>query len=538
MSGWEAVPGGLAHPSLPGFVWQPPPGAADTDGDRCVRFAETLCRQTRGRRAGSVLALRAWQRQIICDVLALDADGVRMYRRGLLGLPRKNGKSEVGAILALYFLALDGEYGAEVYSCAGDRGQARVVFDQAKAVIAAEPLLRDKFTVTRDLVAHPRTRSRYAARSAEAYSAEGLNPSACLFDEVHVQPNARLWDVMSLGSGTRERPLILGITTAGYDKASLCGALYDAGRRGTEGMYFRWWEPESEGADLRDPTVWRTCNPGLDLAPAWQAYHQRYAATGSHVEARAAAEAVDADYLDAPPRPDFLSLADMRMALPPSTSENAFRRYRLNQWTETLEAWLPAGAWAACAAPRALEDGEEVVLFLDGSFSGDSTALVACTFDGHLAVVGHWERPDGPLGDGWRVDILEVEARAVELAGQYRVIRLGVDPFRWQRSEIVLREAGLPVEEFPTTSVKRMVPACAALYDAIVEGRVTHDGSPDLARHLANAVVKTDRNGPRIVKEHKMSTKRIDLAVAAVGAYTLAMTPRDPDEGDWEPHLW
>jgi phage terminase large subunit-like protein len=174
-------------------------------------------------------------------------------------------------------------------------------------------------------------------------------------------------------------------------------------------------------------------------------------------------------------------------------------------------------------------DGEEVVLGFDGSYSGDSTALVACAPDGHLEVIASWEKtPSDP--DDWRVDIAAVEQTILDACRRFSVREVVCDPFRWQRTMQILEAEGLPIVEWPTGSPSRMVPACARFYDAVMDGRLSHDGDPRLARHVANAHVKTDRLGPRIVKEHKGSSKKIDLAVAAVIAYDRAaqVAPDDP----------
>ena|ERR1035437_1175116 len=99
-----------------------------TDGWRVIRFVETFCRNVSGPEAGKVIQLRTWQKELILELYRLDENGRRIYRRGLWGLARKNGKTMIGACLALYHLLADNEIGAEVYSVAGDRDQARICF--------------------------------------------------------------------------------------------------------------------------------------------------------------------------------------------------------------------------------------------------------------------------------------------------------------------------------------------------------------------------------------------------------------------------
>lgn len=451
----------------------------DSDGLYVADFIETFCRLTKGPHAGETITLRPWQREILEGVYQLRDDGHRQYRRGLLGMPRKNGKSLLGAGIALYGVLGDGEQGAEVYSCAGEKEQARIVFGEGKRMVELDPELSKRLKVYRDAMEDKKTGSVWRVLSAESYSKEGLNPSLVIFDEVHVQPDEELWNTMTLGSGTREQPLVLGITTAGFDKETLCGRLYDYGRRIQSGelhddsFYFHWLEPGDPSADYKDPKVWAECNPAFG---------------------------------------DFLYPEDFETAAK-QTPEYAFRRYRLNQWTSVADAWLPFGTWSELAH-GALEG--EVVLGFDGAYNGDCTGLVACDLHGHLEVIALWEKP--PDESDWRVPIEEVEDTIRATCLKMPVLEVVCDPYRWQRSMQVLENEGLPMTEFPQ-SAARMVPACTRFYDSAINGKLSHDGDKNLARHVNNAAVKVDRLGPRIVKQHKTSSHHIDLAVAAVMAY-------------------
>jgi phage terminase large subunit-like protein len=163
------------------------------------------------------------------------------------------------------------------------------------------------------------------------------------------------------------------------------------------------------------------------------------------------------------------------------------------------------------------------VLSLDGSFSQDATALVACQTGDvpHLDVVGLWEPPAGH--PDYRVPIFEVEDAIRAACRRWQVRSIVADPFRWARSLQLLEAEGLPVMEFPQ-SPQRMTPGTNGLYEAVVNGAVTHSGDPRMARHIGNATVRTDSRGTRLYKEHKHSTRRIDLAVCAVMAHSVAAT--------------
>jgi phage terminase large subunit-like protein len=186
------------------------------------------------------------------------------------------------------------------------------------------------------------------------------------------------------------------------------------------------------------------------------------------------------------------------------------------------EPWLPPGAWGACEAPVGLSDGAEVVLGFDGSFNGDCTALVAVGVHDvpHIEVVELWEpAPDARIGA--QVPVLDVEDAVRAACARWQVREIALDPFRWARSFQVLEGEGLPVVAFPQ-SPARMTPATTRFYEAVTNGSLTHSGDDRLARHVGNCVVRVDSRGTRLAKEHRNSTRRIDLAVAAVMAHARA----------------
>ena len=302
-----------------------------------------------------------------------------------MGLPRKNGKSTIGAALAIYLLVADGEPGAEVYSCAGDRKQAAIVFEEAKRMVLAEPELLDIIKPFKYHLEGP-DNSIYRVLSADADLQQGLNPSGVIFDEVHVQPNGDLWDAMTMGTGTREQPIVIGITTAGFDRTSLCWNLYERGKRGE--FAFKWYEPADSQCDHTDPAIWAEANPAF----------------GDFLFPEALAE-------------------DVR------GPESSFRRFHLNQWTTTHSAWFGHGVWeAAKDAKRPFDPEAPFVVFLDGSWSNDSTGLVACSVnDPHLSVLGHWT-PDADLG---HIELGQVERRLREVMAMPGFTELAFDSARF-----------------------------------------------------------------------------------------------------------
>jgi phage terminase large subunit-like protein len=436
------------------------------------------------------MQLRPWQHKLLGGVFARRPDGRRRHRVALIGVPRKSGKSALSA-----GVALDGLFstrGGEVYSVAADREQARIVFGHAKRMVEASPELSARCSVYRDAIDLRETASVYRCLSSEHYTKEGLSPTLVIFDEVHAQPNDELWNVMALAQGARIDPMLLGITTAGVKtdttgQDSVCYRLFQHGQRVCSGettdpsFFMSWWAAEDD-ADHTEPAVWRAANPALG---------------------------------------DLLDPEDMASAIN-RTPENEFRTKRLNQWVSSSQAWLPAGAWDACTAPRPVPDRTEVVLAFDGSYNNDSTALVLCVIGDapYLDVVQLWERPIN--GDpNWTVPIVEVEDTIRAACRRWHVREIVCDPFRWARSYQVLEDEHLPIVEFPQNPA-RMTPATQRFYESVLNRTVAHSGDARLARHLSNTVLKVDSRGQRIMKETKHSPRKIDLAVAAVMALDRA----------------
>jgi phage terminase large subunit-like protein len=450
--------------------------------------------------------------------MATNPDGRRRHRIGYIGLPRKNGKSTLGAALALYGLIADGEPGAEVYSCAGDRRQAEIVFTEAKRMVAAEPELAAIIKVARYHLEGP-DHSIYRVLSADAALQQGLNPSFVIFDEVHVQPDEELWDAMTLGSGTRRQPLIVGLTTAGFDEATLAYRLYEYGQNVKRGIvvdptfFFRWWEAPAN-APYRDPATWALANPAL-------------AGRGAFLKAD-----------------DFEAAAR-------TTTEAPFRRFRLNEWTQAEELWLPAGAWEAGYEPDLeLDPRLPVSVGIDLALTHDTTAVVAAQRQGDRIVLRaqFWANPFPPghsQHDDWELDVRQVmgllrELRATYPASATRIdgrIRSGpafcYDPWGFREAANVLADEGLAMIEVPQTN-ERLGPATRAFYDAVVDGRIAHDGDPTLASHIRNVMaVPLGDHGWRLRKITRTSARKIDGAIAAVMAVAQALEPAPPKRGGW-----
>jgi phage terminase large subunit-like protein len=443
---------------------------------RVDAFAREYLTVTRGKGAKGPFRLRGWQSAILRRLLP--ASGPRP-RQALLSMPRGNGKTSLAAVLGAFGLYADGVESAEVVVVASDARQAGITLRQIARMVQLEPRLAEQTQVFQSRLYVPHTDSTLVVLPAEPGALQGWNPSLAIVDELHVVTRA-VWDAVSLAAGKRDRSLTLAISTPGPAREGVMWDLVEHGRRGDDPSFVFVEYAAPEDCEVDDEDAWHVANPALD---------------------------------------DFLYVDALRSTMR-TTREADFRRYRLGQWTQHADAWLPREAWLACTAARPIPDDADVVLGFDGSYSGDATAIVAVELGDvpHLDVVRVWESTTGE-----QVPIVDVEDALREACKRWRVQTIVADPFRWARSLQMLADEGLPVEEFPQ-SAQRMTPATQRFGEAVLNRALTHSGHPDLARHVGNAVVRNDSRGHRIVKEHKDSTRRIDLAVAAVMAFAAAST--------------
>ena len=467
------------------------------DGEIVCDFVEEYSRVTKdgvAAYAGEKLQLRPWQRNIIGCIYARRQDGRYRHRQALIGLPRKNGKSALGSSLGLHGLIMQGQ-GAEVYSCAADKEQARIVFGVAKRMVQLDPRLDMEqggiLKLYRDAIEYPATGSVYKVVSSEAFTKEGLNPNLVVYDELHAAPTDELYEVMSLGSGARRDPLLISITTAGVKtdqtgQDSICYRLFQQGEKIASGedpdpSFFMAWWGAAKHSDHKDPKVWERANPGYN------------------------------DLID----PEDFSSTLKRVP------ENKFRTKRMNMWVAAKQVWLPAGTWEGCRNDRDIPHRARVVLGFDGSVSGDSTVLVAVSVESEpiVEVLGMWEKPRDD--DTWSVPRAQVKDAIRQACRDYHVLEVAADEWIWSDALEELADEGIPVVAFPQT-ISRMAPATQRFYEMVLARKLSHNGHKGLARHIDNAQLKTDNRGSRLIKDAQNSPRKIDAAVAAVMAVDRA----------------
>ena len=274
--------------------------------------------------------------------------GLRRFRTAYCAVPRKNGKSTLSAGIGLYLLVADGEQGAEIYSAATTRDQARIVFDEAKRMVGASPALKRRVGILINNLHVAATASRFMPLSSDASSMDGLNVHGAIIDELHAHRTRHVVDVLETATGARRQPLLFEITTAGYDRHTRSASSTTTTRSRCwkasvqDDSWFAFIAAADEGDDWTDPAVWRKANPNFGLS-------------------------VKED--------DLARKAEKAIALP--GAQNAFRRMHLNEWTEQAERWIDLAAWDACAGPVDLEQlrGRPCFGGLDLSTTTDVTAL-------------------------------------------------------------------------------------------------------------------------------------------------------------------
>ena len=494
----------------------------EAKAQRAVEFIRCL-KHTKGRWRGQAFDLLPWQETILRDVFGtVKEDGVRQYNTAYVEIPKKNGKSELAAGVALYMTCGDNEWGAEVYGCASDRQQASIVFDVAVDMVEQCPALKKRIKPVmsvKRLVYKP-TNSFYQVLSAEAYTKHGLNVHAVIFDELHSQPNRELFDVMTKGSGdARTQPLFFLITTAGTDRHSVC---FEQHQKAEDILQGRKVDPTfypviygaSDDADWSSEDVWRKANPSL----------------GHTIDI----EKVRNAYLSAKDNP---------------AEENIFRQLRLNQWVKQSTRWMQMEKWDACAFPVDEREvlGRECYGGLDLSSSIDITAFVLVfpprnDTEKYILLPYFWipeenmrlrVRRDHVPYDVWEKqgflettegDVIHygfIESFIEDLGKRFHIKEIAFD--RWGAVQMVQNLEGLGFTVVPFgQGFKDMSPPSKRLMELALERNVAHGGHPVLRWMMDNIFVRTDPAG-NIKPDKEKSTEKIDGAVAAIMALDRAV---------------
>lgn len=490
--------------------------------DYAVAFIESLC-HTKGTWAGKPFELIDWQEQIVRDIFGtLKPNGYRQFNTAYVEIPKKMGKSELAAAVALLLTCGDGEERAEVYGCAADRNQASIVFNVAADMVRMCPALSKRVKIldaTKRLIYLP-TESIYQVLSADVGNKHGFNTHGVVFDELHTQPNRKLYDVMTKGSGdARMQPLYFLITTAGDNQNSICWEVHQKaldiidGRK-HDATFYPVIYGAAQDADWTDPKVWKKANPSLGITVG--------------------IDKVKAAFESARQNP---------------AEENSFRQLRLNQWVKQSIRWMPMDKWDKCAFPvdaGALE-GRVCYGGLDLSSSTDITAfvLVFPPLDegDKYSVIPYFWIPEDNVElrvmrdhvnyDLWRkqgflqttegnvVHYGYIEQFIEELGKRYNIREIAFD--RWGAVQMVQNLEGMGFTVVPFgQGFKDMSPPTKELMKLTLEEKIAHGGNPVLRWMMDNIFIRTDPAG-NIKADKEKSTEKIDGAVATIMALDRAI---------------
>ena len=501
--------------------------------DHAAQFIEIL-KHTKGEWAGKYFKLLPWQKSIIRDLFGvIKEDGYRQFTTAYIECPKKTGKSELAAAVALYLLAGDQEQGAEIYGCAADRQQASIVFDVACQMVRQCPLLNKiiKIIPSQKRLVYSPTNSFYQVLSAESITKHGLNTHGVVFDELHAQPNRKLYDVMMYGSGNaRKQPLYFLITTAGTDRHSICWEVHRKAEdilRGkiTDPSFYPVIYSASEEDDWTDEKVWRKANPSLGVT---------------------------------------VDIAKFRIACESAkqnpAEENLFRQMYLSQWTKQSVRWMPMEKWNRCsfAVDESELYGRACYGGLDLASTTDITAFVLVfpprTSEEKYIVLPYFWLPEETLDlrvrrdhvpyDLWKkagkvmvtegnvTHYEELETFIGLLKEKYDIREIAYD--RWNATQIVQRLGDMSITMVPFgQGFASMSSPTKELMKLVLEERLAHGGNEPLAWMADNVTVRTDPAG-NIKPDKEKSTEKIDGIVALIMALDRAIRNNGGDASPYD----
>ena len=490
--------------------------------DRVVKFIENL-RHTKGKWANKRFWLLPWQEQIVRDIFGIiKEDGTRQFKTAFVEIPKKNGKSELAAAIALYLLFADNEPSAEVYGAAADRQQASIVFDVAKQMVEMSPALkkRSKTVGSTKRIVNYSNAGYYQVLSAEVGTKHGFSVSGLVFDEIHTQPNRKLYDVLTKGSSdARENPLHFIITTAGDDIHSIAYELHIKaidildGRR-IDPTFYPVVYGLREDEDWEDEANWYKVNPSI----------------GYTIKIDVVRDA----FLEAKQNP---------------ADEMTFKWLRLNMWLNHNASWIPDAVFmkgAQLIDMNSLE-GRDCYAGLDLSSTEDITAMVLVfppeEEDGEYILLPYFWVPEETIPrrvkansvpyDVWAKqgylmategDVVHygfIEKFIYELSEKYHIVEIAID--RWNATHMIqnLEGEGLTMVPFGQ-GFSSMSPPTKDFYKLLKEGKLIHGGNPVLRWMAGNAVIDMDP-AENIKVTKKRSKEKVDGIIASIMGLDRAM---------------
>ena len=503
----------------------------EKSADRVVAFVERHIKHIKGEKGGQPFLLEPFQKKIVRDLFGWKyrETNLRRFRTAYICLPRKNGKSTLISAIALYMLCADGEPSAECYVAAGDRQQANIIFQVASSMVRTDSQLNNNLKVFKSSVIHEKSNSAFKAISSEASSKFGYNASFVCMDEFFVQKDSQLWDALTTSVGARRQPLTIAITTAGYNRESICYKTEEYGRKVSEGViedssfyYVKFACPMDVEWDSEEAL--RLANPALESG------------------------VVKLDYLK----------REQEKAVKMPSYENTFRMLHLNQWMSSASKWLSDVQWMECNFEEVTIEqfkGQRVWCGLDLASVRDVSCLVLLAeIDEKLVCLPYFWTPketafvrsrrDGVDYIGWEkenlmeltegdvTDYNYIKERIKEIAEVVNIQEIAYD--RWNSSQLVidLVNDGLPMIPFGQGFASMSAPT-KELEKIVLAKELNHGGNKVLRWMCSNLAMKTDPAG-NIKMDKAKSSEKIDGMIALVMALGSYMNGNTTEENPYD----
>lgn len=474
-------------------------------------------RHIKGEWANNPVELEPWQKFIVGSLFGWKRydDETRRYRTAYVEVPRKNGKSTLISGIGLYLLAADMEGGAEVFSAATKKDQAKIVFDDARRMSQRSPVLKNHVSSVQNNLSMEITASKFEPLGADSDTMDGLNVHGALVDELHAHKTRKVWDVLETATGARTQPMIIGITTAGFNRYSICYEQKEYSEKIlnkvlNDDSYFSYMSGIDEDDDWSDENTWKKANPNYGIS-------------------------VKAD--------DLERKVSKAKAMPAAL--NNFLTKHLNVWTSQEEKWISIESWKASAGKLPKTDGQSCFMGIDLASKTDLTAAVMLfpQEDDSYVVKPHffipeeamyeaiekqslpydvWER-DGYLTatPGNVIDYEFLKSYINKMARQYNIEEIAFDPWNSSQIAVDLQNDGHKLVEV-RQGYKSLSEATKELEALVLSKRLIHGDHPVLTWNMDNLVVTTDPAG-NIKPDKAKATQKIDGAVAMITGLSRAI---------------
>lgn len=528
--------------------------------ERAINFFRFV-NHSKGEWSGRAVQLEPWECFIVGSLFGWKrADGTRRFRTGYVEVARKNGKSLLGAGVGLLLAFFDNEPGAEVYCAATKRDQAKIVWGEARTMVRRSPSLRDRITTLVGNLHMERTNSKFEPLGADADSMDGLNMHGAIIDELHAHKTRAVWDVLETATAARRQPLTFVITTAGFDRNTVCWEQHSYGVRVVDGAFdddafFAYiatldacdtcraagkLQPSTDCGDCddwRDPDVWAKANPNLGVSVKVE---------------------------------DIARKVDKAKAVPGQV--NAVLRLHMNIWTEAASRWLSVEAWDECAGVRDVgdlaavrdqiarmtEECEGLPCFagLDLSSKSDVTALVLWVphDDGPVDILAYFWVPETAVVERSRAGVpydvwvregfmFECDGNVIdydairdfirdEIAPRFEVAEIGYD--QWSATQLALQLQAEGATVVPVSQTfSGLNEACKEVESRVSARTFRHGGHPVLRWMMSNVTVERDATNRMRPSKTKSQEKIDGISAMCDAAARAILAPTDSGVDVW-----